>query len=247
MAAHRDASASAPGYRRPAEPATLTLVAVLAVATGSLDAMSFLRLGHVFTSVMTGNLVQLGVAAGTRDPRLAVLVAVAVGSFAVGVAAGSAIAGPAQRGTGGWPSRVTAALAVELLPLGGFSAWWVLSGGHPVQAMHPGLVALAASAMGLQSAAVRAVAIGGMSSTYLTGTLTGAVAQLVRRGPISGRGFAAIAGLLAGAVGGGVLAVRAAPTAPAIPLAVVTTVVLAALVRRPGRTGAAEGSSGSPG
>lgn len=210
---------------------------LLTVATGALDAMSFLRLGQVFSSVMTGNLVQLGIAAGTRDGALATQVGVALGGFALGVLAGAAIAGPAGRagnrpgsgGTAGRPGRVTAALAAELLPLAGCSAWWIVTGGHPAPPARPGLLALAALAMGMQSAAVRTLATGGVSSTYLTGTLTGALAQLVHSGPVRWRGFAVIAGLLAGAVSGGVLAVTAAPLTPLLPLLIVGVVTLARL------------------
>ncbi|HET8589479.1 MAG TPA: DUF1275 family protein, partial [Nakamurella sp.] len=134
------------------------------------------------------------------------------------------------------PGRVTAALAVELVPLAGFTAWWIVTGGHPAPPVRPGLLALAAIAMGMQSAAVRALPISGVSSTYLTGTLTGALAQVTHRGPVSWRGFAAIAGLLAGAVAGGVLAVAAAPEAALLPLATVGVVLLTAASRRTRRT-----------
>jgi uncharacterized membrane protein YoaK (UPF0700 family) len=50
-----------------AETKRNALVVVLIVASGSVDAVGFLRLGGVFTSVMTANMVLLGVSAGTRD------------------------------------------------------------------------------------------------------------------------------------------------------------------------------------
>jgi len=40
-----------------------SLVVLLTVTTGAVDAASFLALGHVFGSVITGNLVLRGVAA----------------------------------------------------------------------------------------------------------------------------------------------------------------------------------------
>lgn len=50
--------------------ARLGLVGVLLTfAAGSTDLACFLRLGHVFASVMTGNLVLLGLAAGTDDRK----------------------------------------------------------------------------------------------------------------------------------------------------------------------------------
>lgn len=47
------------------------LVVVLTVATGSSDAVAFLRLGGVMTSVMTANMVLLGISAGRQESSLA--------------------------------------------------------------------------------------------------------------------------------------------------------------------------------
>lgn len=63
----------------------VALVILLAVTTGAADATAFERLGHAFASVITGNLVLLGVSAARGDGQLAlvadlvVLVVVAVG------------------------------------------------------------------------------------------------------------------------------------------------------------------------
>src|SRR5260370_12968347 len=57
--------------------APLVLAAVLTAGTGAADAISFLRLGNVFTSMMTGNLIQVGVAVGRGDAALAAHVLVA--------------------------------------------------------------------------------------------------------------------------------------------------------------------------
>jgi uncharacterized membrane protein YoaK (UPF0700 family) len=40
------------------------LLVVLTLTTGALDAVTFVRLGKVFSSVITGNLALLGIAAG---------------------------------------------------------------------------------------------------------------------------------------------------------------------------------------
>ncbi|HEX5292883.1 MAG TPA: DUF1275 family protein, partial [Streptosporangiaceae bacterium] len=40
------------------------LMVALTLVTGATDAVAFTRLGNVFTSVMTGNMVLLGVAVG---------------------------------------------------------------------------------------------------------------------------------------------------------------------------------------
>ena len=47
------------------------LLVVLTLTTGVLDAVTFVRLGKVFSSVITGNLVLLGIAAGHQGGALA--------------------------------------------------------------------------------------------------------------------------------------------------------------------------------
>ena len=49
-----------------------SLVVVLALTAGAVNAMSYLQLGKVFSSVITGNLALLGVSAAQRDAGLAV-------------------------------------------------------------------------------------------------------------------------------------------------------------------------------
>ena len=45
------------------------LVVALALTTGTMDAVSYLRLGHVFSGVITENLALLGVSAGAWRAR----------------------------------------------------------------------------------------------------------------------------------------------------------------------------------
>ncbi len=226
----------------------LALVVALAIVTGAMDAMSFLRLGQVFTSVMTGNLVQLGISAGTRDRALAGSVGVAIASFAAGVLLGAAVVGPRRNGSA-WPPRATVALALEIPLLAAFSAWWILAAGQPPATQRPGLLALAAVAMGVQSATVRALPISDVSSTYLTGTLTATLSRLVRREPVRWRGFAAITGLVVGALCGGVLTIAAREGAPAVPLGVLIAVTVTTLLpaaRRPVPVGGGRPGSARP-
>jgi uncharacterized membrane protein YoaK (UPF0700 family) len=73
-------------------------LAVLAAAAGALDAICVLRLGGLFASVITGNLVQLGRAIATVDATLTLGAVTAVGGYAVGVAAGTAALASAGMG-----------------------------------------------------------------------------------------------------------------------------------------------------
>src|SRR5215472_1672510 len=137
------------------------LLVALTAAAGWVDALSYLALGHVFTANMTGNLVLLGVAVGSLEAGGALRSAVALAGFAAGALLGSALTRDAA---GDWPGRVTAALAVEAAALAAFTALWRASTGQEA------LIALSAVGMGIQSAAVRRLAVPGVATTFVTGT-----------------------------------------------------------------------------
>jgi uncharacterized membrane protein YoaK (UPF0700 family) len=87
--------------------------------------------------------------------------------------------------------------------------------------------------MGIQAAAARALAPG-MSTTYVTGTLTGLLSELSALGGVSGdrrRRSSIVVALAFGAVAGA-LALTVMPLlAPAIPLVTVGAVVIVAATR----------------
>jgi uncharacterized membrane protein YoaK (UPF0700 family) len=180
------------------------LVVILTLTSGAVDAATFLRLGHVFSSVVTGNLVLLGVAAGQRAGALAVSGGLALAGYAVGVLLGGVLAGAAKRDQPVWPAAVTVALGTELALVASLAAGWLLTGGHPSAGSRLILLALATVAMGLQTASVRR--LGQMSSTYLTGTMAGLVTALaVRQRPedwqrSTGTLLAIVCGALLGAL-----------------------------------------------
>src|SRR5262249_42291213 len=66
-----------------------SLVVLLTLTTGAVDAASFLALCNVFSSVITGNLVLLGVAAGTGRAELAMHSGVALAGYVAGRAGGA--------------------------------------------------------------------------------------------------------------------------------------------------------------
>ncbi|MCX7515204.1 YoaK family protein [Frateuria hangzhouensis] len=152
----------------------------LAWVGGSLDAMSYLALGHVFTANMTGNTVLLAIALGTGTALRALRSLLAVCGFALGVAAGTAL----LRGQAvGWSTRVNRVLLLEAVLLG--TAALACACGHPslpVSWMHA-LISMLGMVMGMQSAAVRQVHLSGVWTTFITGTLTEWVAGLVDRTP----------------------------------------------------------------
>ena len=125
--------------------APLTLLAsMLAFASGATDLASFTRLGGVFASVMTGNLILLGLAIARASGRLAAHTAIAFAGYIMGAAVGSMIGARSRNADMLWPSAVTVTLLVELVTFAGFAVGWQLSGDHPAGAGQLCLLAAAA-------------------------------------------------------------------------------------------------------
>ncbi len=206
-------------------------VVILTLGTGVLDAVTFVRLGKVFSSVITGNLALLGIAAGQQDATLARNGGLALGGYAAGVILASLFAGTPERGQPVWPRQVTITLAIELVVVAVFITWWLISGPARGEASQLALLIMAAAAMGMQSTAVRR--LGQMSSTYLTSTLTGVLTALATgRLPSDWqRSVGAIVAMPVGAVLGALAATQSPGSVPAaviVPLAVVVGCSLAA-------------------
>ena len=159
------------------------LVVVLTFLTGSADAIGFLALGGAFSSVMTGNMVLLGLSAGRGDGDLALTSACAIASFITGVLAGAHVAGSAQPDDPVWPRRVTRALVLELLVFVVFLVVWVVTLPSRSEHVDLALLMLSAAALGVQSSAIQRFGVPGLSSTYLTGTLTALIGGVAARSP----------------------------------------------------------------
>ena len=214
----------------------LTLIAIaLTFASGAADVASFTQLGNVFTSVMTGNIVLWGLAAARGSVSLFAHTAVSIVGYIVGVAGGTWVAhgfkeaSPGEEGV--LPAHVIWVLRAELTLVAGFTVGWEVSGASPAGWAQFALLATLAAAMGMQSSAVKDMGLTEVSTTYLTGTLTGLVSSLVSPGqdtPHGLRRFGVLIGLVAGASLCGLFIATAADVAPALPLAaLIATLVLA--------------------
>ena len=207
------------------------LLVALTFAAGSVDAVALLRL-DVFTAVMTGNIVLLGLAVGQGAFGNAIRSTVALVAYSVGVVVGARIVGTVAIDTH-WSPKVTRALAVEWGLQLAFVVGWLLTGAHPDGANAATLIAFSGVAMGIQAATARALAPG-MSTTYVTGTLTGLLSELSALGAVSGdrrRRASIVVALALGAVAGAFALSTVPLLAPAIPLAAVGAVVLVAATR----------------
>lgn len=210
------------------------MLLVLTAAAGLVDAISYLEMGHVFTAMMTGNTVLLALAIGQGEVMAALRSTLALVAFSVG-AAGGAMVLQRGRARGEWPSIVTATLAIEAVALGIFALMWRVKGAaapsdDPVILV---LIALSGLAMGIQAAAVRHLGVPGVASTYITGTLTSLMAELVTGSAT--RHFRLLASVFlvygAGALIGTVLQARSSSLLAWLPFVCVVAVVVNGLVR----------------
>src|SRR5438045_683449 len=207
------------------------LLVSLTFAAGAVDAVVCLRL-DVFTAVMTGNIVLLGLAIGQGAFRNALRSLIALLAYSVGVVAGARIVDTIAIESH-WSPKVTRALVTEWVLQVGFFVGWLLSGANPDGVGPATLIAGSGVSIGIQAAAVRALAPG-MSTTYVTGTLTGLLSELSALGTVSGdrrRRASIVVALALGAVAGALTLTTLPLLAPAIPAAVVGVVVLVAISR----------------
>jgi uncharacterized membrane protein YoaK (UPF0700 family) len=228
---------------------------VLAFSAGSVDAISYLGLGHVFTAMMTGNVVLLGLALAQGEVLAALRSIIALVGFGIGVFAGAIIVERESQPVE-WPAAVTGAFVFETVILALFAAISFLSEGTRSGVVYL-LIILLAFAMGIQSAAVRRLGVPGIATTYITGTLTSLMfdllgwlrlvaAQLPVAKSSEKRSVGRIpwdqrVGLLAGVItlyclgafAGGILQVHSSSAlASLLPLAAIMLVVVNAVIRQ---------------
>jgi len=187
---------------------SIGLLALTAVS-GIVDAVSFLALGHIFTANMTGNVVFLAFAAvGTPG----ISVARCITSLAAFLS-GAVIGGYFCRGIAGpmrchW-LRVSATCEAALLFAAAIAAIALDGDSTALQARQYAVIVLLAVAMGLRNAAVRQLAVPGLTTTtVVTTTLTGLVADLAladSSNSHSSRRVGSIASLFVGAAMGALL------------------------------------------
>jgi uncharacterized membrane protein YoaK (UPF0700 family) len=199
-----------------------TATTLLAGASGVVDLWAVTSLGGPFAGVVTGNLVTVGGAAGRGDATALWPPLTAVLGFALGAAAWAFA----------WrrrPAAVARPLIAELVLLAALAVTWIVIGTAPQGATVIVLLGVAALAMGAQSSTALRL---GESTTYLTGTLTGATVALVTGG--SRRRVAGLRQLVALVVGATVAAVLLGVLRWSVPvLAVLLVVAALAVLGRP--------------
>jgi len=180
------------------------LLLVLTGVTGLVDAVSYLKLGHVFVANMTGNVVFLGFAVADAADFSIPASVLAIAAFLAGALVGGRIASSA----GHHRARLLTITTYLQIALVG-AALVVSMVGAFVQYS---LIALLALAMGLQNATARRLGVPDLTTTVLTLTLTGLAADSTLAGgknPHPGRRLLATATMFLGAAVGGFLVFHA--------------------------------------
>jgi uncharacterized membrane protein YoaK (UPF0700 family) len=189
----------------PAHGPLPSLLLILTISTGLIDAVSILDLGRVFVANMTGNIVFIGFAlAGAPGFSLAASL-IALAGFLVGAGLGGFAVRRLDRHRGVLLRDVS---AVELVLIAAGALVTGVAGTPFGSAVRDVTVALAAVALGMQNAAVRRLAVPDLTTTVLTMTLTGVAADLRNRNVrVAARRILSVGAMLGGAVAGAFLAI----------------------------------------
>jgi uncharacterized membrane protein YoaK (UPF0700 family) len=150
------------------------LLVLLTVATGLVDAVSYISLGHVFVANMTGNVVFLGFALAGA-PGLSVTASLAaLAAFLVGAVVGGRL-GVHVSGHRGRDLRASSVTSAALVLLA--VALAAVAGQPVAHAARYGLIVTLALALGIQNATARPLAVPDLTTTVLTLTLAGVAAD----------------------------------------------------------------------
>jgi uncharacterized membrane protein YoaK (UPF0700 family) len=182
--------------RRDTDGALVPLLLALTVVTGFVDAVSILRLGHVFVANMTGNVVFLGFAlAGSSGFSISASL-VALAAFLAGAGAWGRVPVAGRR------AALARVVALEALLVAGATVVAGTAHGSAEQYLMTIPLALA---MGAQNVTVRQLAVASLTTTVLTMTLVGLAADapdLSGPNTRTARHLAAVGCMLFGAVAG---------------------------------------------
>jgi uncharacterized membrane protein YoaK (UPF0700 family) len=148
---------------------TLTALLLLTFATGLVDAISVLELGHIFVANMTGNIIFLGFWFVRSGIDLTAAI-VAFASFLTGTVIGGRLARHLGAHSRRW---LTTSLSIEIVVLVALS----ILAGTGVVSYHTNskliLIAGLAITFGVQNATARQFGVQELSTTVLTSTVVG--------------------------------------------------------------------------
>ncbi|RLP75751.1 DUF1275 domain-containing protein [Mycetocola tolaasinivorans] len=204
------------------------LLLILTAVTGIVDAISVLELGRVFVANMTGNVVSIGFALAGA-PHFSLTGSIfALAGYVLGAGLGGYVMARIHLA----PIRALRnVMALVVLAFAGVVAMAWITGAATPMIQHV-IVALMATALGVQGAAARALGVPDLSTTVLTMTITGLVADIWggKSGSLTRRILAVVAMLLGAFIGGVLVSNAGVPTALSVVLTI-QAVVLVSLWR----------------
>jgi uncharacterized membrane protein YoaK (UPF0700 family) len=207
------------------------LMVLLTIVTGLVDAVAYLRLGHVFVANMTGNVVFLGFSVAGAS-------GLSVGGSLVAIACflpGGIVAGRLHARAGGRRlHQLRVATGIQLVLFGGAIVIAAVVGDHIGSASRYALIVLLSLAMGVQNATARRLAVPDLTTTVLTLTLTGIASdsQLAGgSGAGTGRRLVSVTAMLLGATIGALLLLKVDPVASLAVAAILLAIVCLAAHR----------------
>jgi len=209
------------------------LMILLTVVTGIVDAVAYLKLGHVFVANMTGNVVFLGFAAAGASGLSVVGSLLALACFLPGGIAAARLGGRLESSHLG---HLSASAGVQVVLCAAAIGIAAFAGDDLGSGSRNGLIAVLALAMGVQNATARRLAVADLTTTVLTLTLTGIAADSWLgggSGARTARRVLAVAAMLLGAFVGALLLLQADTVAPlALATAILAVVCVAARSNR---------------
>jgi uncharacterized membrane protein YoaK (UPF0700 family) len=205
MAVKQEKPAATPTARQ--TKSLLLALMVLTFNTGLIDAVSYIGLGRVFVANMTGNVVLLAFAAAGVSGLSVTRALTSLGGFLIGATIGGKL------GTSLAGSKRRLVLSAGILEALLIFAAAVSAIGFDMRSSTPAyqlyaMIVLTALSMGLRNATVRQLGVADVTTTVLTLTLTGLVADSSVAGgsnPRPARRIFSIIALFVGALSGAYL------------------------------------------
>lgn len=155
------------------------LAYVLTFTAGLINAVTVLGLGDIFASLMTGNVVFIGLALGGAEDFSAWRSGLAIGAFLAGAAVGGRIAAHSEKKSlRAWLLPVAAAEAALIAAAAAVAFFYI--GRSTEDTMAPAVlvaIALTSLAMGVRNSTITELDLPDLKTTVLTLTLSGLAAD----------------------------------------------------------------------
>lgn len=211
---------------------TIIVLGLLAFTAGALDGSLFSLYDKAFASIMTGNMILLGVAAASGSVQQLVVLSAALAGYVSGVFVGArTVKGYSELfHANRWPSRIIICLSTTCGLLVCALAFTLVSSGD--SRLLPLLFFSLATAMGIMAAAVRRIGHS-VSATYLTGAITQFWERIATRSPLAETGKASlmsVGSLVLGAVSGGVLSDHIQEWSLVVPISSTLTAIIVLVI-----------------